>query len=105
MAKSFHEFSPKAQIATFAVLSLFTLGAGWQVIISPQRVSLASRHEALAKLETELTKAQGVAKRLPQARKEVAALEASLRETESVIPEEKDPQDVLRNLNEVAGDS
>jgi type IV pilus assembly protein PilO len=105
MAKSFHEFSTKAQIATFAILSVFTVGAGWQMILGPQRADVETHRASLATLETELTRAQGVAKRLPQARQDVKALEASLRETESVIPEEKDPQDVLRNLNEIAGDS
>ena len=33
------------------------------------------------------------------------ALEVSLRETTAVIPEEKDPQDVLRNLHELASES
>ena len=32
-------------------------------------------------------------------------LEAALRETTAVIPDEKDPQDVLRNLHELASDS
>ena len=105
MAKRFHEFSTKAQFATFALLSAFTLGAGWQVLIGPQRTELEARQKNLGTLETELKRAQGIAKRLPQARREVNALEASLRETESVIPDEKDPQDVLRNLNEVASDS
>ena len=43
--------------------------------------------------------------RLPQVQREVRQLEASLRETQAVIPEEKDPQDVLRNLHELASES
>ena len=33
------------------------------------------------------------------------ALEVALRETTAVIPDEKDPQDVLRNLHELASES
>jgi len=44
MAKSFHEFSPRTQIAIFALLSLTTVGAAWQVLIGPARAELATRH-------------------------------------------------------------
>lgn len=56
-------------------------------------------------VEADVLKAQGVAARLPAAEREVRALEAQLRETEAVLPEEKDPQDVLRNLHELASES
>jgi len=43
--------------------------------------------------------------RTQAAQREVRALEVSLHETQAIIPEEKDPQDVLRNLHEMASDS
>jgi type IV pilus assembly protein PilO len=50
-------------------------------------------------------RARAVAARLALAEREVRQLEASLRATEAVIPEEKDPQDVLRSLHELASES
>jgi type IV pilus assembly protein PilO len=38
-------------------------------------------------------------------KREVTALEAALLETTSIIPDEKDPQDVLRALNDLASES
>ena len=105
MAKSFHELSSKAQLAVFIMLCLFTLGGGWQVLIGPQRADLAARQAKLTTLETELTRARSVAARLPQAQREVKVLAAALDATQAVIPDEKDPQDVLRNLHELASDS
>ncbi len=105
MAKSFQELSPRAQITVFALLSVLAAGAAWQVVISPERVRIAASRERLTKLEAEVRGAQAIAMRLPQAQREVRQLEASLRETQAVIPEEKDPQDVLRNLHELASES
>lgn len=105
MAKSFHELTPRTQLVVFAMLSALMVGAAWQMVLGPAQANIASESARLATLEGDLTRAQGVAARLPAAQREVRTLEASLRETESVIPEEKDPQDVLRNLHEMASES
>ena len=105
MAKSLHELSPRTQLIVFGLLSLLGVGAAWQVMLGPAQSELASRQARLTTLEGDVARAQGVAARLPAAQREVATLEVSLRETQAVIPEEKDPQDVLRNLHEVASDS
>jgi type IV pilus assembly protein PilO len=105
MAKSFHELSPRSQVVVFVVLSALTVGAAWQLLLGPERVEIASRRVQLSTLQSDVSKAQAVAVRLPAAQREVRQLEASLRATEAVIPEEKDPQDVLRNLHELASES
>lgn len=105
MAKSFNELSPRAQLIVFGFLSLAAIGGAWQVLLSPMRIDLAARHEQLATLQTQVESARVVAARLPAAQQEVASLEQALAETTAVIPEEKDPQDVLRTLNEVASQS
>lgn len=105
MAKGFSELSPRTQITVFAVLAALATGGAWQVVLSPEQVRVDASRDRLTVLEAEVLGAQGIAIRLPQAQREVRALEASLRETEAVIPEEKDPQDVLRNLHELASDS
>jgi type IV pilus assembly protein PilO len=105
MAKSFNELSPRAQLVVFALLSALAAGAAWQALLGPAQDKLTARRARLETLEAEVAKAQAVAARLPVAEREVRALEAKLRETEAVIPEEKDPQEVLRNLHEMASES
>jgi type IV pilus assembly protein PilO len=105
MAKSFNELSPRAQLVVFVLLSALAAGAVWQAFLGPAQAQIAAEQARLDKLQSEVMAAQIVAARLPVAEREVRALEAQLRETESVIPEEKDPQDVLRNLHEMASES
>lgn len=105
MAKSLHELSPRAQMMVFGLLCVLTLGGAWQILLGPAQSEISAARAKLSLLEGDVNKAQLVAMRLPAAEREVRALEASLRQTEAVIPEEKDPQDVLRNLHELASDS
>jgi len=105
VAKSFHQLSPKSQMVVFGLLSVVTAGAGWQVLISPLREELATRTERFADIQSQLTAAQGTAKRLQAFEKEVAQMERELRRTTSSLPDEKDPSDVLNVLHEVAVES
>lgn len=105
MAKSLHDLSPKAQFTVFALLSVLAVGGAWQVLLGPAETDIEAARTRLSTLEGEVNKAQMVALKLPAAQREVKALEIALRQTEAVIPEEKDPQDVLRNLHELASDS
>jgi type IV pilus assembly protein PilO len=105
MAKSFHELSPRSQLVVFVLLSALVAGAVWQAVLGPAQAQLVAEQARLTSLQNDVMKAQTVAARLPAAEREVRALEAQLRETEAVIPEEKDPQDVLRNLHEMASES
>lgn len=105
MAKSLHELSFRNQILVFAFICVLMVGAAWQMIISPEEDAIARSRTRLAKVETEVKKAQLVAMKLPLIQRDLRNLEASLRATQAVIPEEKDPQDVLRNLHEMASDS
>jgi|SRR5690606_3589379 len=105
MAKSFNELSPRAQLVVFVLLSAVAAAAVWQAVLGPAQERLTATQARLESLEAEVSRAQAMAARLPVAEREVRALEARLRETEAVIPEEKDPQDVLRNLHEMASES
>ena len=77
------------------------------MLIGPAAARRSRRVRAqLAKLEGEVvTRRRPIADKLPAVQREVRALEVALRETTAVIPEEKDPQDVLRNLHELASES
>jgi len=105
MAKSFHELSPRAQLIVFGFLCVLAFAGAWQVSIGPSSAELETRRAHLAKLETEIVRVQAIADKLPALQREVRSLAVALRETTSAIPEEKDPQDVLRNLYELASDS
>src|SRR5579862_9973574 len=105
MAKSFHQLSPRSQGVVFGLLCVVTVGAGWQVLVGPEREQLATREAHLSDVQSQLTAAQAAAKKLTIFEKEVAAMEQTLRETTAVLPDEKDPQDVLRNLHDLASDS
>jgi len=48
---------------------------------------------------------QAIADKLPELQREVKALTVALKETTAALPEEKDPQDVLRNLHDIASES
>jgi type IV pilus assembly protein PilO len=48
---------------------------------------------------------QAIADKLPELQREVKALSVALRETTAALPEEKDPQDVLRSLHDIAAES
>lgn len=105
MAKSFQELSPRAQIIVFAVVCAAGAFGAWTYLLAPARVELAERQALMATLEGDLGRARLTAARLPHFQQEVRQLEAALIETTAVIPEEKDPQDVLRNLHQLASES
>jgi type IV pilus assembly protein PilO len=105
MAKSLHELSSRTQNVVFGLLCVLMVGAAWQLLISPEEDAVARAQKRLTTIETDVKKAQLVAMKLPLVQRDLRALEASLRATQAVIPEEKDPQDVLRNLHEMASDS
>lgn len=105
MAKSFNELSARNQLIIFGLLCVLALVGAWQISIGPSSAELEIRRAHLAKLEGEIVRVQAITDKLPQLQREVKALDASLRETTAAIPEEKDPQDVLRSLHDVASES
>jgi len=105
MAKSFHQYSPRAQAIVFAILSLGVLGAAWKVLIEPERAEVAVRRARLTVVTAEVTRATLVAQRLPLVQKEIASLEAALLETTAILSDEKDAQVVLRGLHGLASES
>lgn len=105
MARSFHELTTKTQIAVFGLLSVLTAGAAWQVLIGPMRAELATRNARLANVQSDVARASATALRLPALKTDIANLEHQLVASTAVLPDEKDAQDVLRQLHELANDS
>lgn len=105
MARSFHQYSPRAQAIICLVLSVCAFGAAWQVLLEPERTELERRRTRLTQLEGEVARAEQTAKRLAAVQREVAALEDVLERTTAILPDEKDAQDVLRGLHQLASES
>jgi type IV pilus assembly protein PilO len=105
VAKSFNDLSSRAQIIVFGVLCVLMVAGAWQMIIGPAREQLVTREARLTALQGDVARAQATADKLPVFERDVRALEASLSLTTAILPDEKDPQDVLRNLHELASDS
>lgn len=105
MAKSFHELETRTQIVVFALLSFTTVGAAWQVLIGPARAELATRQARLTAVQSDVSRASATARRLPALEREIAQLEHALTATTAVLPDEKDAQDVLRQLHSLASES
>lgn len=105
MAKSFHQLSPKSQTVIFGLLCALTIGGAWQLLLGPESAELETSRARLKTLEAEVSRVQAMAGKLPVVEREVRALEIALRETTAIIPDEKDPQDVLRNLHEMASET
>ena len=105
MAIKFNELSKRSQLLTFAALCVLVVMGAWQFVLGPARVELASRESRVATLQGEVARAQLTAAKLPVVQREVAVMELSLKQTTAILPDEKDPQDVLRNLHELASES
>lgn len=105
MAKGFNELSSRTQMIIFGVMCVMALAGAWQVSIGPNAAELETRRAKLAQLEGEIVRVTAITDKLPELQKEVKNLAVALRQTTASIPEEKDPQDVLRNLHDVAAES
>jgi type IV pilus assembly protein PilO len=105
MAGSFNDYSSRTQLLILGALCLTLAAAAFQLLLSPARAHLAGRQARRTELAGELTRARATAARLPAAEQELRALERSLREATAILPDEKDPQDVLRHLHALASES
>jgi type IV pilus assembly protein PilO len=105
MAKSLHQLSSRSQTIVFVALCGLTIVGSWQVLIGPQHAQLSSERAHLASVQGDVARASAIAARLPELQRQVKAYEVQLDQTTAVLPDEKDPEDVLRNLHEVASDS
>lgn len=109
MARSFHQYSPQAQVMVCAVLSIGVLGAAWRALIEPERIELAARRAHLAVVQAGVHNATATAQRLPAVQTEIASLEAALRQITTAPvdadDDEKALHGVLRGLHGLASES
>jgi type IV pilus assembly protein PilO len=93
------------QIGAFVALTLAAAGAFWNFYARPAQEAIDGRRAELTKLRSELDRGHATARRLPEFRKEVAALEAQLDRLRAVLPEEQDVADLLNRVNAMATQS
>ena len=94
-----------AQIGAFVALAVFGAGAFYYYYEMPAREDIASREVQLAGLKADITKGQNTARKLPEFRSQVMDLEGRLSNLRAILPEEKDAEKLLRQLQTVATQS
>ena len=93
------------QVGMFVLLSMAAAGAFWNFYAQPAQAALDSRRGELARLRAEIDRGLSTARRLPEFRKEVSALEGQLERLRAVLPEEQDVGDLLSRVNAMATES
>jgi type IV pilus assembly protein PilO len=93
------------QVGVFVLLSVAGAGAFWTLYAQPAQAAIDSRRGELARLRAEIDRGLTTARRLPEFRKEVAALEGQLEQLRAVLPEEQDVGDLLSRVNAMATQS
>lgn len=94
-----------AQIGAFVGLSVVLVGVFWYFVESPKQVELAAQTRVLSETRGRITRGQGLARQLPEFRKEVTALEARLDTLKPILPDERDAGDLLRRVQTLATQS
>jgi type IV pilus assembly protein PilO len=93
------------QVGAFAALSLVATGIFWTYYAQPAQESIGQREQQLAGLHAEIDRGRATARRLPEFRTEIAALEGQLDRLRAVLPEEQDVADLLRRVQGMATQS
>jgi type IV pilus assembly protein PilO len=102
---SLSRFPWYGQIGAFAGLALLGTGVFWYFYVQPTEATLATRRAELQSLRGEIQRGLATARRLPEFRAEVAALQTQLDSLRVVLPEERDVSDLLRRVQAMATQS
>src|SRR3954470_8784394 len=94
-----------AQVGAFVVLAFVGCGLFYYYYEQPVRVDINSRRTQLDALRADITKGLTTAKKLPEFRQQVGDLEARLGNLKAILPEEKNPADLLNRMQTVAAQS
>ena len=105
MSRRFSDSSLRAQLFAFSCVCALIVAGAWQVLLGPARADLAGRRSTIVSLRVEISRAELTARKLPALERDLHALEGALQRSAAILPDERDAQDVLRNLHELASDS
>lgn len=93
------------QVGLFVLLALVATGMFWNWYVRPMNVSFEQRRAQLASIRADINRGLATARRLPEFRREVEALEAQLERLRAVLPEERDVAELLRRVQAMATQS
>jgi len=93
------------QVGVFVVIGAAAVAGFWNYYARPANVEIEARQVTLTQVRAEINRGQMTARRLPEFRQEVAALELQLDRLRAVLPEERDVADLLNRINEMATES
>jgi type IV pilus assembly protein PilO len=93
------------QIGVFVTLALAAVAIFWNFYAQPAQASIDGRLAQLASVRADIARGEATARRLPQFRREVGALQAELDRLRAVLPEEQDVADLLRRVQGMATQS
>jgi type IV pilus assembly protein PilO len=93
------------QALTFGVLSIAAAFAFWTVYAQETATSNEFKQAQLVTLQAEIDRGRAAERRLPEFRRELAALEGQMSRLRAVLPEERDVADLLRRVQAMATES
>jgi type IV pilus assembly protein PilO len=93
------------QVGVFVGLAFAATAIFWTYYAQPAQASIDERGARLAAMRVDIARGQATARRLPEFRKEIAALELQLERLRAVLPEEQDVADLLRRVQGMATQS
>ena len=94
-----------AQIGAFVLLAICGAVGFYYYYEMPQREDIVAREMQLTALKSDITKGQNTARQLPEFQAQVNELEGRLSNLRAILPEEKDAEKLLRQLQTVASQS
>ncbi len=94
-----------AQILVFAILGAVLYGVFYWWFYSPMQEEIATKTEQQRVLDAEVQNARTTAARLPEFRREVERKEATLQALSRILPSEKEVDDLMRKVQQLAAES
>jgi type IV pilus assembly protein PilO len=105
MTLTFSKMPWYGQVAAVAVLGLGAAGAFWNFHAKSAQEAIDAQRAQLADLQSQIQRGHAAERRLPEFRRELAALEARMAHLRAVLPDERDVADLLRRVQGMATES
>jgi Tfp pilus assembly protein PilO len=94
-----------AQLTVFAILGAILYGVFYMWFYSPMQVEIEEKTTTRRNLQAEDENAKTTAARLPEFRREVERKEATLQALSRILPSQKEVDDLLRKVQQLAAES
>lgn len=94
-----------AQLTVFAILGAILYGVFYMWFYSPMQIEIEEKTTTRRNLQAEVENAKTTAARLPEFRREVERKEATLQALSRILPSQKEVDDLLRKVQQLAAES